>query len=487
MRSIASTLFLCLVSLLPISGEPYAFAEDRASVIETRDPQSTIDLTNRITEEIKALRLSGSLPAIIMKWPKADRENFLNFYTARNDTPLWFGGAILDERRESLQRRLLSADEDGMNASDYPVPLISATETDPRKIAEADLILSASAVAFARDARGARIDTLKLSKLITPRLVIPRPTMVLTDLMGTQNVGDRLQTYQPRHKAYLDLKAKLMELRETTGSLSESAPVAKAPPQKARTTTAMVSMMAPSAFDIVVNMERWRWVPPELGENYIFVNLPEFTLKLIRKGEVAHVTRTVVGKPDTPTPLFSAAINSLIVNPSWHVPQSIIRNEFLPKLAEDPAFAEKSGYEITQDGDMTYIRQPPGERNALGFVKFNLPNEHAVYLHDTPMRKLFANTDRAYSHGCVRVENPFSLAAMVLNNPKYAEDALKSFIGRDERVIKLEEPLPVHLAYFTVITGEDGQLKRLGDIYGYDNLVLTALKLDQNRSFAALK
>jgi murein L,D-transpeptidase YcbB/YkuD len=228
-------------------------------------------------------------------------------------------------------------------------------------------------------------------------------------------------------------------------------------------------------------------VPPELGENYIFVNLPEFTLKLIRKGEVAHVTRTVVGKPDTPTPLFSAAINSLIVNPSWHVPQSIIRNEFLPKLAEDPAFAEKSGYEITQDGDMTYIRQPPGERNALGFVKFNLPNEHAVYLHDTPMRKLFANTDRAYSHGCVRVENPFSLAAMVLNNPKYAEDALKSFIGRDERVIKLEEPLPVHLAYFTVITGEDGQLKRLGDIYGYDNLVLTALKLDQNRSFAALK
>ena len=487
MRSIASTLFLCLVSLLPISGEPYAFAEDRVSTIEARDTQSSLDLTNRITEEIKALRLSGSLPAIIMKWPKADRENFLNFYTARNDAPLWFGGAILDERRESLQRRLLSADEDGMNASDYPTPLISATETDPRKIAEADLILSASAVAFARDARGARIDTLKLSKLITPRLTIPRPTMVLADLMGTQNVGDRLQSYQPRHKGYLDLKAKLLELRETTGSLSESAPVTKALPQKTRTTTAMVGMIMPSAFDIVVNMERWRWVPPELGENYIFVNLPEFTLKLIRKGEVAHVTRTVVGKPDTPTPLFSAAINSLIVNPSWHVPQSIVRNEFLPKLAEDPAFAEKSGYEITQEGDMTYIRQPPGERNALGFVKFNLPNEHAVYLHDTPMRKLFANTDRAYSHGCVRVENPFSLAAMVLNNPKYAEDALKSFIGRDERVIKLDEPLPVHLAYFTVITGEDGQLKRLGDIYGYDNLVLTALKLDQHRSFAALK
>mgnify|MGYP006265516957 CR=1 FL=1 len=487
MRSLASTLFIGLVYLLFINGPTKAFAEDLAPTPIESDVKSRLELTNRIADEIKALRNSGSLPPLILKWPKADRENFLNFYAARNDLPLWFGGVYSDERRESLKRRLLSADEDGLIGSDYPTPLISSSERDPRKIAEADLILSASATAFARDARGARIDTLKLSKLITPKLVIPHPALVLADLVGAQDVSDRLESYQPRHKGYLDLKTRLIELRETTGSLSDTVVTPKATSQKTRTTTAMVSMTTPIASDLIVNMERWRWVPPELGEDYIFVNLPEFTLKLIRKGELAYITRTVVGKPDTPTPLFSAAINSLIVNPSWHVPQSIIRNEFLPKLAEDPAYAEKSGYEITQNGDMISIRQPPGERNALGFVKFNLPNEHAVYLHDTPMRKLFANMDRAYSHGCVRVENPFSLAAMVLSNPKYSEDTLKSFVGHEERMIKLEDPLPVHLTYFTVITGEDGQLRRLGDIYGYDNLVLTALKLDQHRNFAALK
>lgn len=487
MRSLSALSRFGLASFLLISSQSAGFTADQLPEIERPQTQDRIELPNRIADEIKGLRISGAVPSFVLKWPKSDRENFLNFYASRNDTPLWFGGTVNDERRNSLQRRLLVADEDGLNAGDYPVPVISATETDPKKIAEADLILSASAVAFARDARGARIDTLKLSKLITPRLVIPRPTMVLADLMGAQDVGNRLETYQPHHKGYLDLKARLIELRETTGSLSAPIPSDKTTPQKSRTTTAMVSTIAPSAFDLIVNMERWRWLPPELGEDHIFVNLPEFTLRLIRKGEVTHITRTVVGKPDTPTPLFSAAIHSLTVNPSWHVPQSIIRNEFLPKLAEDPSYAEKSGYEVTQDGDTTYIRQPPGERNALGFVKFNLPNEHAVYLHDTPLRKLFANTERAYSHGCVRVENPFSLAALVLSNPKYSEDALKLFAGHDERVIKLDESLPVHLAYLTVITGEDGQLQRLGDIYGYDTLVLSALKLDQHRNFAALK
>ncbi len=488
MNRLASTLLLLMSITFVMGANQISFADELTpALISQTINQDTIPIS-RIAEEISRIRTSGSLPAVMLKWPKAERENFLNFYAARSDLPLWFGGEALNERRDELQRRLSSADDDGMNAEDYPAPFISASETDTRKIAEADLILSASAVSFARDARGARIDTIRLSKLITPKLMLPRPTMVLSDLMGADHVGDRLEAYQPRHKAYQKLKARLMELRETTGSLSDAEPVIiKTTGPKARTTTAMVSMTAPNAFDLIANMERWRWVPPELGADHIFVNLPEFNLKLIRHGEVVHTTRTVVGKPDTATPIFSAAINSIIVNPSWHVPESIIRNEFLPKMAEDPTYAEKSGYEVTQIGENIAIRQPPGERNALGLIKFNLPNEHAVYLHDTPMRKLFANVDRAYSHGCVRVENPFSLAAAVLQDPRYSEEGLKAFVGRDERLIKLIEPLPVHLAYFTVITGEDGQLRRLGDIYGYDGLVLTALKLDQRRNYAALK
>lgn len=487
MKRLASTLPLLMSVFFLIGSLRLAHADELAARAESEMAQQTVFPVSRIVEEIGRIRMSGTLPTVMMKWSKAERENFLSFYAARNDLPLWFGGDALEERRESLQRRLISADDEGLDAGDYPAPLIAITESNVRKIAEAELILSASAVSYVRDARGARIDTVRLSKLITPKLVIPRPAMILADLMGAENVSDRLETYQPHHKGYKLLKARLAELRETTGSLSDADPVVKTPGQKTRTTTAMVSMTSPSAFDLIVNMERWRWLPPELGMDHIFVNLPEFNLKLIRHGEVVHTTRTVVGKPDTATPIFSAAINSLIVNPSWHVPESIIRNEFLPKLAEDPTYAEKSGFEVTQNGDTIAIRQPPGERNALGLVKFNLPNDHAVYLHDTPMRKLFANVDRAYSHGCVRVENPFSLAALVLQDPKYSEDALKSYIGRDERVIKLNEPLPVHLAYFTVIAGDDGQLRRLGDIYGYDGLVLTALKIDQRRNYAVLR
>ena len=181
----------------------------------------------------------------------------------------------------------------------------------------------------------------------------------------------------------------------------------------------MVSAVVPTQFDIIANMERWRWLPADLGERHIFVNIPEFTLRLFDHGQVTHMTRAVVGKPDTATPIFSAAMQSLIINPSWHVPESIIRNEFLPKMADDPTYAERAGYEVTQNGDSVSIRQPPGERNALGFVKFNLPNEHAVYLHDTPLRKLFVNAERAYSHGCVRVENPFALATAVLADPRF--------------------------------------------------------------------
>ena len=487
MNRLATTLLIFMSVPLIVGTNRDAYADELTPAPVSEVEKQAIIPNSRIAEEIGQILMSGSLPAVMMKWPKAERENFLNFYEARNNLPLWFGGDALNKRRESLQHRLASADDDGLNAGDYPALMISSSNTDAHKIAEAELILSASAVSFARDARGARIDTIRLSKLITPKLSIPRPALVLADLMGAENVGDRLEGYQPQHKGYQLLKARLAELRETTGSLSDAEPVVKPNGQKTRTTTAMVSMTSPSAFDLIVNMERWRWLPPELGGDHIFVNLPEFNLKLIRHGEVVHTTRTVVGKPDTPTPIFSAAINSLIVNPSWHVPESIIRNEFLPKMAEDPSYAEKSGYEVTQNGDMIAIRQPPGERNALGVVKFNLPNEHAVYLHDTPLRKLFANIDRAYSHGCVRVENPLALAALVLQDPKYSEDNLKTFVGHDERVIKLGEPLPVHLAYFTVIAGDDGQLHRLGDIYGYDSLVLTALKIDQRRNYAALR
>jgi murein L,D-transpeptidase YcbB/YkuD len=228
--------------------------------------------------------------------------------------------------------------------------------------------------------------------------------------------------------------------------------------------------------DILANMERWRWLPSELGERYVAVNIPEFRLRLMEGSQLVHTTRVITGKPDSPSPVFSGVMEYAVVNPSWYVPPSILKKDFLPKLAEDPGYAERQGYQVVRRGNAISVRQPPGERNALGFIKFMFPNGHAVYLHDTPNRSLFSSTRRAFSHGCIRVENPFLLADFVLGH-EWSEQRLKKLIGRGERTIFLPKKLPVHLTYFTLSVDETGELRSFDDIYGHDRRVRQALGL----------
>lgn len=229
---------------------------------------------------------------------------------------------------------------------------------------------------------------------------------------------------------------------------------------------------------ILANMERWRWMPADLGKLHVFVNVADFQLKLVADSKVVHQTRVIVGKPQTQTPIFSDEMEHLIVNPSWGVPASIIKKEFLPKMAADPDYAAKRGYQVVRNGKSISIRQPPGERNALGFIKFIFPNHHSVYLHDTPNRNLFANEVRAFSHGCVRVEKPFAFAEKLLaTSLGYTEPQLRAMIGRGERMLKLTEKIPVHLTYFTAFVDETGAIQQRRDMYGHDARVLGALHL----------
>jgi murein L,D-transpeptidase YcbB/YkuD len=155
-----------------------------------------------------------------------------------------------------------------------------------------------------------------------------------------------------------------------------------------------------------------------------------------------------------------------------------MKNEILPGLANDPYYAERRGYKVIRKGNRITVQQPPGERNALGFVKFMFPNQHAVYLHDTPNRKLFSSTKRAFSHGCVRVDQPFRLAEEIFaRDKKWTEKRLRGLIGKGERYVHLSDPLPVHLTYFTATIDETGQLKTFDDIYGLDRKVRAALGL----------
>ena len=229
---------------------------------------------------------------------------------------------------------------------------------------------------------------------------------------------------------------------------------------------------------ILANMEMWRWQPRDMGEERIEVNVPEYTLRMMQGDAIIHQARVIVGKPDTPTPIFSNAVKYLLVNPPWNVPDSIVRKEMLPKLEKDPDYLARMGFEVIHKDGIMYVRQPPGERNALGRILFMFPNQHSVYLHDTPGRSLFASRRRALSHGCVRVEDPLQLASLAMGRQSgWTEDRIRALIGGGERTIMLPHPIPIHLQYFTMLVDGAGALKASDDIYGYQREVEAALGL----------
>ncbi|MFD2252353.1 murein L,D-transpeptidase YcbB/YkuD [Pseudochelatococcus lubricantis] len=241
------------------------------------------------------------------------------------------------------------------------------------------------------------------------------------------------------------------------------------PPVGARVDTARLAMA------LRINMERWRWFPHEFGDRYALVNVPEQNVKIVNGDRIVHTTAGIIGKLDSPTPIFSDTMQYIVVNPSWYVPPSIVKNEILPALARDPGYAARRGYEVIRQGGTVRVRQPPGESNALGTIKFMFPNDLAIYLHDTPNRSLFKQSNRALSHGCVRVDNPLLLAEKVLGNG-WTQTRLERLIGGKERSIRLETPLPIHLTYFTLRVEPDGKIVTLPDVYGYDQRMKTALE-----------
>lgn len=480
--------FLVGASLHALAFDPMMPDDDRltsAPVIAT-PAAKTVEI-NPVASEIERLFREQNEIRKFARIPKSEIQAIANFYASRNNTPLWLTEKGWSAEAASLLDRLSRAEEDALDPRDYPVRMGDATGLAAPLLAETDISLSLAIVAYARDARGARIEPVRLSKLMTPTLEIPKAQDVLIALVNATDAGRILAAYNPQHPTYQKLKVKLAALRDMTGSITPiSSPPVPRTPNKRDTKTVQVEKGPITAAEIIANMERWRWLPSTLNPNRIEVNLPEFTLRLYRDNRVIHEARTIVGKKDTPTPLLTAAMEHLIVNPSWYVPQSIVQNEFLPKMEDDPEFAARHGYEVIQDGDMTYMRQPPGDDNALGYVKFIFPNQHSVYLHDTSTRKLFANTDRAYSHGCVRLDDPFALAGILLADQDYTADSLKAMIGKAEKMIKLKSPLAIHLNYFTLAVDEDGNLKRINDVYGYDKMVAGALGIGAPKAVATL-
>lgn len=247
--------------------------------------------------------------------------------------------------------------------------------------------------------------------------------------------------------------------------------------------------------DIIANMEAWRWMSRDLGELHVIANVPSYNITIMKNGENIHRTRVVVGKTRHKTPIFSDQMEFVVVNPYWNVPYSIASKELLPNIRANPGYVSSRNYEILHRGRVVNpasvnwskasfrqlrIRQRPGGRNALGRVKFLFPNDYAVYFHDTPSKSLFQRASRAFSHGCVRVHNPFEFGDVLMKQSKgWQNGSLKKMIGSKERWIKLkdEEQIPVHITYFTAVSDGDGQISYKSDVYGHNMRLKRALGL----------
>jgi murein L,D-transpeptidase YcbB/YkuD len=219
---------------------------------------------------------------------------------------------------------------------------------------------------------------------------------------------------------------------------------------------------------IRTNMERWRWMPRSLGARHVIVNVPAFTAAIVDNGRVTARHRTVVGAVRTPTPQLNATIRAVTFNPWWNVPQSIIR-EMGGRFGAD--------YQVTRNGNSISARQQPGPRNSLGRVKIEMPNDHAIYLHDTPSQHLFARPARAFSHGCIRTQNVRDFAARLLApSGGWARPRIDQTIAAGRTVsANLDRPIPVYIAYFTAAATDEGQIVRYNDVYGRDAPVRRAL------------
>ncbi len=468
---------------------------------------------------------------------RREHEAVAAFYAARDFAPLWSHDGAANPEVESTLQRLQRASEDALTLKGLPIRFVASGSDE--EIAASDIALSDAVVAYARQATGSRVDPHAISPLIGARPEVADPSVILANVATAgPDAGAVLKNFNPPQKGYAALRQKLAEIKNARGPLARGVAIPSGPtlkvgmrdprvpliraklsldgelsfdddndspdkdlvydtrvasaiadfqranglPGSGRLTARTVALLSggePARLEaeIIANMERWRWMPRDMGASRIEVNIPDFEVAVIENDEVVQRNRVVVGKEETPTPVFSNKMQFLIVNPYWNVPRSIIKKEMLPKLAADPHYLHRLGYETIWRGGQLTVRQPPGERNALGRIKFMFPNDFAVYLHDTPSRALFSNEKRAFSHGCVRVDDPFQFAQVVLGKG-WSEQRIKKLIGGKERYVNLAKPLPIHLEYFTAEVDAFGRLQLRDDIYGYSHKVKAALGLE---------
>lgn len=464
------------------------------------------------------------------------------FYAGREYAPAWLPKGSVSDATRHLIARIAAADTDGLDPAMFSLPdpdLGKHGEAPAQIAARADIQMSRAIAAYVRTAYAGMVDPGSLGKNIGYERHLPDLIEALNSIAAATDPVATMAAYNPPHREFVALRDKLVEVRNAEKA-EKPIEIPTGTTLKIGVEDARVGFLrkrlelptdvrSPALYDdavaeavrafqksaglktdgiagpktiaalnadpidliaaILINLEKWRWMPRDLGRFYVRVNIPSFTVDVYKDGTSIHSTRIVVGKPSQQTPIFSDEIEYTVVNPAWNVPASIIQNEMLPEARRN--LGALHGYQVFAlirgryqavdprrinwgriDARKIQIRQPPGERNALGKVKFMFPNRHAVYLHDTPAKSLFQRDYRAYSHGCIRVMNPMEFAeALLSEEPELNAAYLESLYGSSERRVNLSKKVPVYITYFTTWVDESGTLQFRDDLYGHDRRI----------------
>ena len=518
-----------------------------------------------------AKRLAAPGPLVIDGQVLRNLDTLRQTYARRGFVPTWTeaagGGVRPVAAVPAMRAAFAESAADGLEPTHYHMTAITArlVAADPAGIAELDLLLTDAVVEYAVDLRGGRL----APRSIDPEMaIVPRPidpVRLALDAMATPDMSRFLAGFTPPHPEYAALKRALALLRDKARAggwpLPGPGPVLKlgmddpnvplvrrrlaatgdyAGPRTDQTryddalATAVRHFQHRHGLDldgsvgvatrvalnipverrieqVVANMERWRWLPDDLGDRYVWVNIPAFVLHAVDHGKVVLSMPVIVGQTERHTPMLASRIGQVVFNPTWAVPLSIAKKDILPKLARNPHYLSDQGITVTETVDgvtrtinpgavdwrrigdrMTRyrLRQQPGPRNALGRVKFLFPNDFNVYLHDTPGRDKFSKVVRTLSSGCVRLGSPSALADFVFaGRPDWTAGRWQQLMDAGEtRSLTPQRPVPVYLFYQTAWLDETGAFQFREDIYDRDQQVLNALhkRLPQPQRVAVL-
>jgi L,D-transpeptidase YcbB len=373
------------------------------------------------------------------------------------------------------------ADDWGLSAAAFDLPPSGDLPATTEAQATAEIKLALAILKYARYARGGRIEPAEVSDLLDQAPPLRDPKTVLTEIAAAAAPDAYLRSLHPKHEQFERLRQALL---------------------KARGKGEGVTKQAGSERDIqrlLINMERWRWMPEDLGTLYVWNNVPEYILRVVKNGAAIHSDKIVVGKLAYATPIFSANMHTIVFNPEWTVPETIVRENLLPNLrgggwtgGGSTSILREHGLQVKYNGrtvdpgtvnwnsvNMASISftQAPGPDNVLGKLKFLFPNKHVVYMHDTIKRELFKQAMRAEGHNCIRVADPGRLASVLLAEDKgWLSSKIDDLLDHgNNSAVTLDHPIPVHMTYFTAMVDDDGKVKSFADIYGLDSRIGKAL------------